>query len=186
MVFGFIKQSGGHINVYSEPGRGTTFRLYLPPAEATATDGAIEEAPPLQPDKATGEMVLVVEDNAKLRDVVTRQLTSLGFGVMEAETSRAALDLLDAHGPVDLLFTDVVLPGDMDGCELAREVAVRYPQTKILLTSGFPGASLAAEDKLAINARLLSKPYRKRDLAEAIRAVLAGTTTPAAELAGQV
>jgi CheY-like chemotaxis protein len=170
MVFGFMKQSGGHINVYSEPGRGSTFRLYLMPADPTHASRSVEEAPPLQPAASKGQTILVVEDNAKLRNVVVKQLIGLGYEVLEAEDSKAALRLLEGGPNVDLLFTDVVLPGDMDGCALARETAARYPQIKILLTSGFPGASLRGVEELG--ARLLSKPYRKEELAGAVHAAL--------------
>ena len=121
MVFGFMKQSGGHINVYSEPGRGTTFRLYLRPA---STVGVAEdvEAPPLQPEAEAHETILVVEDNSQLRQIVVKQLIGLGFEVFEVDNAKRALELLALKGKVDLLFTDVVLPGEMDGCALAREV----------------------------------------------------------------
>jgi PAS domain S-box-containing protein len=173
MVFGFMKQSGGHINVYSEPGRGTTFRLYLKPATASA---AVEdvESPPLQPPAGADETVLVVEDNAQLRGIVVKQLSGLGFRVLEVDNAKHALEILSLKGKVDLLFTDVVLPGDMDGCALAREVISRSPQSKVLLTSGFPGARLTDMKGLGTSVRLLSKPYRRDDLARTVRDVLNG------------
>jgi PAS domain S-box-containing protein len=170
MVFGFMKQTGGHINVYSEPGHGTVFRLYFPPSVAGSEP--VFEAPSLQPAQGQGETVLVVEDNAKLREIVARQLLSLGFRVFEVGQSRAALDLMASLGGVDLLLTDVILPGDMDGCALAREARLRYPRTKILLTSGFPGARIAEAMRPEAGLRLLSKPYRKDDLMRVIREVL--------------
>jgi CheY-like chemotaxis protein len=124
----------------------------------------------LQPVVPRGETILVVEDNAKLRNLVVKQLTGLGYEVLAAEDSKAALGVLDTRADVDLLFTDVVLPGDMDGCALARAVAVSHPHVKILLTSGFPGTSLLGVKELGV--RLLSKPYRKEDLAGAVHAVL--------------
>ena len=171
MVFGFMKQSGGHINVYSEPGRGTTFRLYLRPA---STVGVAEdvEAPPLQPEAAAHETILVVEDNSQLRQIVVKQLIGLGFEVFEVDNAKRALELLALKGKVDLLFTDVVLPGEMDGCALAREVVARCPDSKVLLTSGFPGARLTDMQTLGTSVRLLSKPYRKEDLARTVREVL--------------
>lgn len=172
MVFGFMKQSGGHINVYSEQGQGTTFRLYLPCAtQADAADRVA--APPLQPASDAHETILVVEDNPKLREIVVKQLSGLGFHVLEAENASRALELLALQGKVDLLFTDVVLPGDIDGCALAREVTLRFPKSKILLTSGFPGARLTDMYSLGTNVRLLSKPYRKDDLARTVHEVLA-------------
>jgi signal transduction histidine kinase len=172
MIFGFMKQSGGHINVYSEFGRGTTFRLYLRPEEALAEES---EAP--APDAARlngdGERVLVVEDNAKLRTVLVRQLHELGYVTSEAGNAAGALTLLDAGAEVDLLLSDVVMPGKIDGYALAREFVGRRPGGRVLLTSGFPGTRLAELDELGVNFRLLDKPYRRQDLARVLREVLA-------------
>jgi PAS domain S-box-containing protein len=171
MVFGFMKQSGGHINVYSEPGRGTTFRLYLRPTNASSAAEDVE-SPPLQPAADAHETILVVEDNSQLRQIVVKQLSGLGFQVFEVDNAKRALELLALKGKVDLLFTDVVLPGEMDGCALAREVILRLPDTKVLLTSGFPGARLTDMQSLGTSVRLLSKPYRREDLARTVREVL--------------
>ena len=171
MVFGFMKQSGGHINVYSEPGRGTTFRLYLRPARAADAAENVD-SPPLQPEADAHETILVVEDNPQLRQIVVKQLSGLGFKVLEVDNAKRALELLALKGKVDLLFTDVVLPGEMDGCALAREVVSRCPDSKVLLTSGFPGARLTDMQTLGTSVRLLSKPYRKEDLARTVREAL--------------
>jgi PAS domain S-box-containing protein len=172
MVFGFMKQSGGHINVYSERGLGTTFRLYLPRAAA----GHIEvEAEPLKLiPRGAGETVLAVEDNPRLRRVVMRQLRELGYRPIEADGPAAALAILESN-EIDLLFTDVVMAGPMDGVTLARQAIERWPKTKIVLTSGFPSAML--DDRLGPRGaavRLLSKPYRADDLADLLRTVLDG------------
>jgi CheY-like chemotaxis protein len=119
------------------------------------------------------ETILVVEDNAKLREIVVKQLNSLGFKVIEADNAQRALDVMAIRGSVDLLFTDVVLPGDMDGCALAREIMTCSPRSKVLLTSGFPGARLTEMQGLGTSVRLLSKPYRKDELSRAVREVLA-------------
>jgi PAS domain S-box-containing protein len=173
MVFGFIKQSGGHINVYSEPGRGTSFRLYFRMSMPGAAQEGSEQ-PVLQEstDKGEGETILVVEDNPDLLRVVVKQLTDLGYRVLQAGTARKAIEVLDSGQPVDLLFSDVVMPGGMDGCELARETLMRRPGASVLLTSGFPGASLVEAEGLGAGVRLLGKPYRKEELMRAIRAAL--------------
>jgi PAS domain S-box-containing protein len=171
MVFGFMKQSRGHINVYSEPGRGTTFRLYFRPAEQAATEPMVE-APPTQPAIDSAATILVVEDNHRLREVVVKQLTALGLAVLEAENAQQALERLDGAKTVDLVFSDIVLPGGMDGIALTREVVRRRPGSKVLLTSGFPGRRLEDAEGLGSTVRLLSKPYRKDDLARAVRATL--------------
>ncbi len=171
MVFGFIKQSGGHIGVYSEPGIGTTFRLFLP--RMTKDVPAVEEsaATPLLLH-GRGESVLVVEDNAALRRVVTRQLGELGYRVLAAENAAAGLKLLDRQS-VDLLLTDIVMPGGINGRELARRARQRWPEIKIVFTSGFSEARLNGDaGPLAACTPLLSKPYRKEDLASAAREAL--------------
>jgi signal transduction histidine kinase len=168
MVFGFIKQSGGHINVYSEVGIGTTFRLYLRRAEIEAEAASI--AAPTALVRGAGETILAVEDNASLRRVVVRQLTELGYRVIEAEDAQAALRVLESE-TVDLLFTDVVMPGGTSGYEIARTALTRWPAIKIVLTSGFPEYKLNGNGAAA-NLRLLSKPYRRDDLSRVVREVL--------------
>jgi two-component system CheB/CheR fusion protein len=170
MVFGFIKQSGGHICVYSEPAIGTTFRLFL--RRTTEEVPALEESPAVPLLHGRGETVLVVEDNAALRRVVVRQLEELGYRVLAAENAAAGLRLLDRQS-VDLLLTDVVMPGGINGRELARRARRRWPEIKIVFTSGFSEARLnGATGPLAACSPLLSKPYRKEDLASAAREAL--------------
>jgi len=171
MVFGFMKQSGGHINVYSEVGVGTTFRLYLP--RAAADEEVAETGAPEPPERGGGETVLAVEDDAALRRVVVRQLKEVGYRVIEAENGAQALDALETER-ADLLFSDVVMPGTIDGFELARRVMTRWPHMKVVLTSGFPETKINGNlGDLAASARLLSKPYRKDELARLLREVLA-------------
>jgi PAS domain S-box-containing protein len=170
MVFGFIKQSGGHVNVYSEPGVGTTFRLYLPRADklqAAAADKA-EAAP-----RAAGgnETVLVVEDNVAMRRIVVRQLTELGYRVVEADSGATARDILERE-TVDVLLTDIVMPGELDGIALAQLAVLRHPSLKIVLTSGFPENKFNGRGDATAGMRLLSKPYRRDDLARTLREVL--------------
>jgi two-component system CheB/CheR fusion protein len=170
MVFGFIKQSGGHIGVYSEPGIGTTFRLFLPRMSEDVP--AVEESGATPLLHGRGESVLVVEDNAALRRVVTRQLGELGYRVLAAENAAAGLKLLDRQS-IDLLLTDIVMPGGINGRELARRARQRWPGIKIVFTSGFSEARLNGDGgPLAACTPLLSKPYRKEDLASAAREAL--------------
>jgi PAS domain S-box-containing protein len=165
MVFGFLRQSGGHVNVYSEEGVGTTFRLYLPrPAVAVASETSGKRRSGM---RGAGECILVVEDNSPLRRVILRQLRDLGYHVFEADRAATALDLLE-HERVDLLFTDVVMPGGLDGLELASLAMERLPALKVLLTSGFPELRSGTKQEFGTGFRLLSKPYNKDDLADAL------------------
>ena len=170
MVFGFIKQSAGHVSVYSELGHGTTFRLYLPRALAAAEAREMTTAAPRQGD----ETVLAVEDNEGLRRVVVRQLKELGYRVLEAPGGAAALKILEQE-PVDLLFTDIMMPGGMSGYDLAKNAAARWSSLKVLLTSGFPETKLNGNGNASVKMHLLTKPYRKNDLASALRKALEGT-----------
>ena len=152
MVFGFIKQSGGHVAVYSEVGLGTTFRLYLP--RGSNQGDAPDEHEEVTLVEGGNETVLVVEDNEPLRRVTVQGLSILGYQVQEAENAAAALDVLAKHDDVQLLFTDVVMPGDIDGLELAARAAVLRPGLKLLLTSGFPDMRSAGKGQSAMDLRL--------------------------------
>ena len=166
-VFGWIKQSGGHIKIYSELGHGTTIKLYLPRAEAAAE--ASEQ--PADAGTPTGdETILVVEDNPNVRKTVIRQLHDLGYRTIEADSGVAALELLREGTRFDLLLTDVIMPGGMTGYQLADAARAERPGLKLLFTSGY--TELAAAGDLASSHQLLSKPYRKQDLGHAVRAVL--------------
>jgi signal transduction histidine kinase len=171
MVFGFIKQSGGHVSVYSELTKGTTFRLYLPRSLRTI-DGP-RRAAITQPTRGGTETVLVVDDNIKIRQVVFKQLAQLGYRVLVGENAPAAIAILDGPETIHLLFSDIIMPGGMDGFDLARAAAKRRPEIKVLLTSGFPeGFGDAA--KTVPGCRLLTKPYRRADLARILRDLLDG------------
>ncbi|RZM97284.1 two-component system sensor histidine kinase/response regulator [Bradyrhizobium genosp. SA-3] len=170
MVYGFVKQSGGHIKIYSEEGHGTTIKLYLPPGEGTA-----DMAAPAAPQAEGGaETIFVVEDDTLVRNFVTAQLQSLGYKTVAAPDSRAALQLIEAGQPFDLLFTDIVIPGGMSGRELADEVAKRRPGLKVLYTSGYTDNAIVHHGKLDDGVLLLTKPYRRNQLAEMIRKALNG------------
>ncbi|MFI4980868.1 MAG: ATP-binding protein, partial [Nevskiales bacterium] len=187
MAFGFVKQSGGHLAVYSETGHGSTFRIYLPRAEAGDTQTATP--PDRQPVVGGDETVLVVEDNVPLRQATARQLAELGYQVREAEHAEAALAILSGGDRVDLLFTDVVMPGTMDGLDLAHQATQLRRELKAMLTSGFPGVRGVDQRMAGCPFALLNKPYRHDELARAVREVLdsgddkarATTTRPAAQ-----
>ncbi|WLB50499.1 CHASE3 domain-containing protein [Bradyrhizobium japonicum] len=170
MVYGFVKQSGGHIKIYSEEGHGTTIKLYLPPG-----DGMTDAAAPVAPQAEGGaETIFVVEDDTLVRNFVTAQLQSLGYDTVAAPDSRAALDMIEAGQDFDLLFTDVVIPGGMSGRELAEEVAKRRPGVRVLYTSGYTDNAIVHHGKLDDGVLLLTKPYRRNQLAEMIRKALNG------------
>ena len=168
MVYGFVKQSGGHIKIYSEEGHGTTIKLYLPPGEGTA-EVAVTAAPPAE---GGAETIFVVEDDPLVRNFVTAQLTSLGYKTIAAPDGKTALDLIAAGQTFDLLFTDVVIPGGMSGRELADEVARLRPGVKVLYTSGYTDNAIVHHGKLDDGVLLLTKPYRRNQLAEMIRKAL--------------
>ncbi|MBK3663625.1 CHASE3 domain-containing protein [Bradyrhizobium diazoefficiens] len=170
MVYGFVKQSGGHIKIYSEQGHGTTIKLYLPPGEGTA-DVAASAAPHAE---GGAETIFVVEDDTLVRNFVTAQLQSLGYRTVAAADSKAALQLIEAGQAFDLLFTDVVIPGGMSGRELAEEVAKLRPGLKVLYTSGYTDNAIVHHGKLDDGVMLLTKPYRRNQLAEMIRKALNG------------
>jgi len=174
-VFGFATQSGGHVSVYSEPGVGTTIRLFLPRARLLAGAIPAADAPvSVAPARGDGETILVVEDNAVMRRVVVRQLSELNYSVYEADSGRTALDMLE-NGAVDLLFSDVVMPDGMDGFELAEQVRARWSSIKVLLTSGFTGDQMSRRTgELRTTSRLLDKPYDLEELARAVREALDG------------
>lgn len=173
MVYGFMKQSGGHLRVYSEPGQGTTVKLYLPRSRGrvAANDQLAEPARP--PRGAGNETVLVCEDDEKVRAYSVEVLTELGYHVLEAEDGRAALTRLDETSPpVDLLFTDVVLPGGMTGADIAREALERQPALKVLFATGYARNAIFHHGRLDPGVELLTKPFTYADLARKVREIL--------------
>ena len=166
MVYGFVSQSGGHVTVESEPGKGTTFRLFLPRAAMSAPLATSRSDGPEDLD-GRGRTVLVVEDVALLRRVVVRQVRELGYKAIEAESIGAALAIMEQQA-VDILFTDVIVGEGATGFDLARVVRQRWPSIRVGFTSGFPQAKLNAGSGPPPDARVLIKPYRKEDLARAL------------------
>jgi len=169
MVYGFIKQSAGHIAVYSEAGEGTTIRLYLPRAAGEAPLTREHDA---QPGIGQGERILVVEDDASVRRYAEQVLQQLGYRVRSASRADQALELLQQGMACDLLFTDVVMPGGKGGRELAAAALALRPGLKVLFTSGYTENAIVHQGRLDPGVSLLSKPYRRDELARHVRRVL--------------
>jgi PAS domain S-box-containing protein len=180
MVYGFVKQSGGHINIYSEEGHGTTIRLYLPPARLVES----VPAPPVVPILSGHETILVVEDDVLVRDFVVAQLRGLGYTTIAAGDGREALSHVLSGAAFDLLFTDVIMPGGINGRELAEEVTRHRPRTRVLYTSGYTGSAIIHHGRLDQGVLLLSKPYRKSELARMVRIALGDATDDQLAAAG--
>ncbi|TAK56581.1 MAG: PAS domain S-box protein [Gammaproteobacteria bacterium] len=170
MVYGFIRQSGGHVNIYSEPGSGTTVRIYLPRADEVAAN---EPTRPVPEVVGGTETVLLVEDDAPVREFARSQLLALGYRVLEAPDGPRALEVLRVHDDIDLLFTDVVMPGGMNGAQLASAARELRPGLRVLYTSGYTENAILHHDRLDAGVQLLSKPYRSADLARKLREALA-------------
>ncbi len=170
MVFGFVKQSGGHIKIYSEEGHGTSVKLYLP--RATGLDSVATEQPTSPTIEGGHEVVLIVEDDALVRKYVVTQVGGLGYTTLEARNAAEALVMIDSTEGIDLLFTDVIMPGSMNGRQLADEALKRRPALKTLFTSGYTENAIVHHGRLDTGVLLLAKPYRKFDLARMIRLAL--------------
>ena len=170
MVYGFVKQSGGHIQLYSELGQGTTVRLFLPLAEAPQNAAEPRRGKADLDMPGGSETILLVEDDPRLRRVVSRRLRSLGYQVIEAENGANALTLLAVHLEIAMIFTDFVMPGGMNGDELAEAALAAKPTVKILFTSGYAEPAVARR-KLRTGV-WLKKPYTAIELAKRIRDVL--------------
>ena len=169
-VYGFAKQSGGHVTVESEPGQGTTMRLYLPTVEPPLAPGA--EPAAAREEAAGSASVLVVEDDPAVLETVRAGIAALGYRALTAHNAAEALALLRQDEPVDLLFTDIAIPGGVNGIELARQARQLHHDIKVLLTSGY--AAALAEGQAGEGFAVLGKPYRQAQLAETIASVLAG------------
>lgn len=164
MVYGFVKQSGGHIEVESVHGQGTTITLYFP-ATSVPADKLDEDtnADPQQPLIGDGELIMVVEDDDKIRRLSCERIQDLGFRVIEASSGQQAYDLLQSTPGISLIFADIIMPGQMSGYDLAKRVKHDRPNMKILLTSGYAGEHLLKADQ-KLEFPLLHKPYRQSEL----------------------
>jgi PAS domain S-box-containing protein len=171
MVYGFVKQSAGHIAIYSEEGHGTTIKMYLPPGSGVSQAPETSAATVVEGGEET---ILVVEDDRLVRDHALTQLRSLGYTTLEAANAAEALVILDASEHIDLLFTDMIMPGAMNGRQLAREIKHRRPSIKVLFTSGYTENIVIHHGRLDTDVLLLAKPYRKSEMARMIRRALDG------------
>ena len=170
MVYGFAKQSNGHVSIYSEPGLGTTVRIYLPALTAKAKDAAAQV--PWEVGPSGAETVLIVEDDPFVRSYAVMSLQTLGYHVIAAVDGREAMQQLQTGAHIDLLFTDIVMPGGVYGWELAGLARKTRPDLRVLLTSGYALETLAANGHLQEGSAILSKPYRKAELARRLREAL--------------
>jgi PAS domain S-box-containing protein len=171
-VYGFVRQTGGHVRIYSEVGEGTTVKLYLPRASADAPEREGTERLLAISTEGGPETILVVEDHEELRAFSTGVLRELGYNVIEASSGRVALEVLQTSSDFDLLFTDVVLPDGMSGRELADEAVRRRPGLKVLFTTGYTRNAIVHNGKLDPGVNLISKPFTYEQLAAKVRALL--------------
>jgi len=175
MAYGFIKQSGGHIRIYSEPDHGTTIKIYLPRStESVADFEPVESAAPT----GGSETILVVEDDRRVQTTVIETLRQLGYMVLKADDAQSALVIVQSGAHIDLMFTDVVMPGRMRSTELAKLATRALPHLKVLFTSGYTQNAIVHGGRLDPGVHLLSKPYSREQLASRIRRLLGPARTP--------
>jgi CheY-like chemotaxis protein len=172
-VYGFVKQSGGHVKIYSELGQGTTVKIYLPRyTGAGAEEDPIETS--VSPEGDSGETILVLEDDDDVRTYSVESLRELGYRVIEAHDGPSALRLLERQPRVDLLFTDVVLPGGMTGAQVAAQARELRPNLKVLFTTGYARNAIIHHGRFDKGVQLITKPFSFSDLAAKVRDVLDG------------
>ncbi|CAJ0691268.1 response regulator [Ralstonia holmesii] len=177
MVFGFVKQSGGHIAIDSTVGQGTTVQLYFPRCTEAVPDDAVELRDTIVTPMGGRETILVVEDDTDVRLTAVDMLSQLGYRVLTAANGEAALELMNSDTPIDLLFTDVIMPGSIKGGELSIRAAQRVPPLPVLLVSGYTRDEVLHDGRLPPGVTLLGKPYRRDDLARMVRNVLTASRT---------
>ena len=170
-VYGFTRQSSGHIKIYSEVGEGTTIKLYLPRYLGSAKEKTSETAPKVA-HAAGAETILVVEDDEHLRAYTTEILRELGYRVWEAENAKAALGMLAAEKGIDLLLTDVVMPGGVNGRQLADEAVAYCPALKVLFMTGYTRNAIVHNGRLDAGIHIIQKPFSFQELAIRVRARL--------------
>jgi CheY-like chemotaxis protein len=174
-VYGFVRQSAGHVRVYSELDEGTTVKIYLP-----CYVGADEQVEAAEPTRAANgaigtETILVVEDDEALRSYTVETLAELGYRVLSATNGAAAIDILDSGADIDLLFTDVVMPGGLNGRQLANEAVRRRPGLKVLFTTGYTRNAIVHHGRLDPGLEMIGKPFSSDELTRKVRAILDGS-----------
>jgi CheY-like chemotaxis protein len=178
MVHGFVKQSGGHIRIYSEEGHGTTVKIYLPRLTQAEEMSAVPAAKAIDlssmPRAKPNEVIVLVEDNEGVRSYAKEVLEDLGYWVLEAADASETMRAIAKRPRVDLLFTDVVLPGAVSGRALADEVKKIYPHLPVLYTTGYTRNAIVHQGRLDPDIHLLNKPYTQQDLARKVRELLDG------------
>jgi PAS domain S-box-containing protein len=172
MVYGFVKQLGGHVTIYSEVGQGTTVNLYLPRAGAPAVERHASAGTAATPESRVRRVILVVEDDERVRQLTVKRLKMIGHDVIEARDGSEALNLLQTGTHVDLVFADVVMPGGLSGLDVAHKARGLKPGIKVLLTTGYAEDLARADDLEPESFKVLRKPYRQVELAMALRDVL--------------
>jgi len=172
MVFGFVKQSGGHIKIYSEPGEGTTVRLYLPRATADTVQAGQRGRPPVELPRGSAT-VLVVEDEPTVREITVAMLGDLGYHVLQAANGEEGLHMFGAHAAeIDLLLTDVVLPGAVRGREMAERITAIRPDVLVIFMSGYTENAIVHHGRLDDGVQMIGKPFKREQLARKLAEVL--------------
>ena len=171
-VYGFVRQSAGHVRIYSELGEGTTVKVYLPRHIGSEDEADVTESTGTMVGAIGAECILVVEDDAGLRAFTKETLTELGYRVLEASNGQAALNLLERESVIDLVFTDVVMPGGMNGRQLADEITRRRPGLKVLFTTGYTRNAIVHQGRLDPDVQMIGKPFSVDELGAKVRALL--------------
>jgi CheY-like chemotaxis protein len=171
MVYGFVKQSGGHAGIQSAVGNGTVVRLYVPRAIGAEVAASAAPVPSTELPKGK-ETILFVEDDPMVRQYTSQQIVGLGYNVITAENAVEALALVETGAAPDLLFTDVVMPGGMNGRQLTLKLRQRWPNLRVLYTSGYAHGRLTIDGESVPSKCVLSKPYRRAELAAKLRDAL--------------
>jgi len=176
-VYGFVKQSKGHIKIYSEPRHGTTIKIYLPRHHGAEMVAPVRVEPRPIAGGSPHEVILVVEDEERLRQLTADTLRELGYTVLQSGHAIEALEMVDQHPEIALLFTDIVMP-DVNGRQLADEVQARRPNIRVLFTSGFTRGAVVHNGMLDTGINFIPKPFAMEDLAVKVRQILADVRTP--------